>query len=142
VACRGACWAPLDAVTLAAPAEAYDDAIARLAAEGTNLVRVPGTTIYETDALYDALDARGVLLWQDLMFAHLDYPEDDAFLTAVTAEVDVECSRLQARPALAVVCGRCDAAGEPPPLFREVLAARAAAILPGACYVASRPITF
>jgi beta-mannosidase len=148
VFCRGACWTPLDAVALSAPAASYDAAIAQVRAAGMNMVRVGGTMVYEDDALYDALDAHGVLLWQDLMFANMDYPDDEAFVTTVVAEVDQELARLQARPCLAIVCGNSEgqqqaamagAARErwAPPLFHATIPARVRAILPAAAYVPS-----
>ena len=134
-------WTPLDPVTLAAPREAYDAAVRELAAAGTTLVRVAGTGFYEDDALYDALDAHGVLLWQDLMLDGRAVPDDDTFLHAMAAELEQECARLAARPALAIVCGRC--AGEDavplPPRLAELLGERVRALLPGVAYLASAP---
>jgi beta-mannosidase len=149
VFCRGACWTPLDPVTLAAPDAAYDAAVAQLCAAGMNMLRVGGTMIYEADALYDALDAHGVLLWQDLMFANMDYPdEDEAFRARVLAEVDFQCARLQARPSLAIVCGNSEGEQQAamsgaardrwePPLFHGLFAERVRAVLPGTTYVPS-----
>ena len=149
VFCRGACWTPLDAVTLAAPEAAYDAAIRQLCDAGMNMLRVGGTMIYEADALYDALDAHGVLLWQDLMFANMDYPDEDEALRArMLAEVDFQCARWQARPSLAVVCGNSEGAQQAamsgasrerwePALFHGLFAERVRAILPGTAYVPS-----
>jgi beta-mannosidase len=103
VFCRGACWTPLDVVALSAAADAYGAAIAQLVACGMNMIRVGGTMVYEDDALYDALDEQGVLVWQDVMCANMDYPDDLA--TAIGAEVAEELGRLQARPCVAIVCG-------------------------------------
>jgi beta-mannosidase len=149
VFCRGACWTPLDPVALAAPRAAYDAAVAQLAAAGLNMLRVGGTMIYEDDALYDALDARGVLLWQDFMFAAMDYPEDDpAFRATALAEVDAQCLRLQARPSLAIACGNSEVSQQAamggairerwtPPLFEHAIAERVRAVVPGVAYVPS-----
>lgn len=146
VFCRGACWTPLDVVALSAPAEAYGAAVAQLARCGMNMVRVGGTMIYESDALYDALDEHGVLLWQDVMCANMDYPDELA--TQLSAEVAEEFARLQARPCVAVVCGGSEieqqaamwgAARErwSSPLFDEVVRGAVRLRLPGACYVTS-----
>ncbi|MFT3692792.1 MAG: hypothetical protein QM831_06610 [Kofleriaceae bacterium] len=136
---RGACWTPLDVVDLRSSAAEYDAAIAQLARGGMNMIRVGGTMVYEDDAFYNALDRHGVLLWQDLMFANMDYPDDPDFVGHVRAEVDGEVLRLAARPSLAIVCGSSEAeqqaamfgAGREKweqPLFhtvlREVVAAR------------------
>ncbi|HTR50038.1 MAG TPA: hypothetical protein VMJ10_04970 [Kofleriaceae bacterium] len=149
VFCRGACWTPLDAVTLAGPRDAYDAAVRRLVAGGMNMLRVGGTMVYEDDALYDALDAHGVLLWQDLMFANMDYPEDDpVFRAAALAEVDAQLMRLQARPALAIACGNSEVSQQAatssaprerwtPPLFEQAIAERVRVVAPGVAYVPS-----
>ena len=146
VFCRGACWTPLDVVSLAASREDYAAAVAQAVDAGMNMLRVSGTMTYEDDALLDALDAQGVLLWQDLMFANMDYPEDDAFVAGVLTEVDQQLARLHARPSLALVCGNSEGeqqaamggAGRErwsPRLFHEILAERVRAL--GIAYLPS-----
>ncbi|CAN5508100.1 glycoside hydrolase family 2 protein [soil metagenome] len=145
---RGACWTPLDVVTLQASPEAIGEAVQRMCDAGMNMVRIAGTMTYESDALYDALDERGILLWADLMFANLDYPEDAAFSATVEREVKAELGRLQARPSLAIVCGNSEGEqqaamwGAPrerwaPPLFHQVIPAAVRAVVPEVAYVAS-----
>ena len=135
VFCRGACWTPLDVVTLSASAEDYVNAIVQLREAGMNMVRVSGTMVYEDDAFLDALDEQGVLLWQDLMFANMDYPDDEAFLDGVLREVDQQLARLQSRPSLALVCGNSEVEQQAamsgcaselwaPRLFHDILAER------------------
>ena len=73
------------------------------------MVRVPGTTAYEPDAFHDRCDELGLLVWQDLMFATLDYPLADAdFAATVGAEVADQCTRLLPHPSTAVVCGSAE----------------------------------
>jgi beta-mannosidase len=94
---RGALWTPNDA-----PRET----VMRAAEAGCNMLRIPGTAAYESAGFWDACDEYGVLVWQDLMFANLDYPfADEAFRATVEAEVDAVLTGLAARPSLAVVCG-------------------------------------
>lgn len=139
VFCRGACWTPLDVVKLTATPEALGDAITQVCGAGMNMLRVGGTMVYEDDDFHDALDERGILLWQDLMFANMDYPENDGFVAGVLVEVDQQLARLQARPSLAVVCGNSEveqqaamsaAARElwSPKLFHQTIAARVEAL--------------
>ena len=146
VFCRGACWTPLDAATLAATPQALREAVAQACAAGMNMLRVGGTMVYEDDAFLDALDECGVLLWQDLMFANMDYPEDEAFVDTVLREVDQQLSRLQARPSVALVCGNSEVGQQAamgaaarelwsPRLFHEILAGRVHA--KGIAYVPS-----
>jgi beta-mannosidase len=135
VFCRGACWTPLDVVSLSATAETYRAAVAQVAAAGMNMLRIGGTMVYEEDAFYDALDEHGILLWQDLMFANMDYPEDESFVAGACAEVDQQLARLRGRPCVALVCGNSEGEQQAamsgasrdrwsPPLFHEIFAGR------------------
>src|SRR4029079_7716756 len=86
--------------------EATDAAIAQVADAGMNMLRLGGTMVYESDAFHDACDARGVMVWQDLMFANMDYPDEDAgFVATVEREVHQQLARLAARPSTTIVCG-------------------------------------
>jgi beta-mannosidase len=70
------------------------------------MVRIGGTMTYETGTFHDLCDELGILVWQDLMFANMDYPwEDEAFVRTATEEVQQTLEALQSRPSLAVVCG-------------------------------------
>ena len=52
-----------------------------------NMLRLPGTGAYETGAFHDLCDELGILVWQDFMFANLDYPiADEQFRASVTRE--------------------------------------------------------
>lgn len=54
-------------------------------------------------------DELGLLLWQDMMFANMDYPfEDPAFHKTVLAEAQTELSRLSSHPSTTVTCGGSD----------------------------------
>jgi beta-mannosidase len=109
--CRGACWTGLDVVNLAAPVAAYAEALDLACDAGMNMVRVGGTMHYEDDAFYAACDERGILVWQDFMFANLDYPvADDAFHASIAREAAQFISRVQTSPSLAVLCGNSEVA--------------------------------
>ena len=143
--CRGACWTPLDPVTLAADRGALAAAVDQIVAAGMNMVRLSGTMVYESDDFYDLCDERGVLVWQDFMFANMDYPDDEAFVAGVTEEAAQILGRLQGRPSLALLCGSSEGEqqaamwGAPrelwsPRLFHEVLPAQVQAHCPGVAY--------
>ncbi|WP_394827909.1 glycosyl hydrolase 2 galactose-binding domain-containing protein [Pendulispora albinea] len=146
VFCRGACWTPLDPVSLAADPRELEAALDQVRDSGMNMLRVSGTMVYESDDFYDAADAKGILIWQDFMFANMDYPEDDpAFARSVDEEARQVLKRLAARPSLAVLCGNSEVEQQAamwgasrdrwePPLFRETLAARAAEVCPDVPY--------
>lgn len=146
VFCRGACWTPLDPVSLQAGPQALAQAVSQVRTAGANMLRLAGPMVYEDDAFYDACDAQGVLVWQDFMFANMDYPADDAnFLANVETEVLQQLQRWQARPCLAVLCGNSEQEqqaamwGAPrdvwaSPLFHEHLPRWCEALAPGVPY--------
>lgn len=146
VFCRGACWTPVDVVSLNADDAALDAAFAQLRESGMNMLRVGGTMTYESDAFLDRCDANGVLLWQDLMFANMDYPSDDAaFMARIDTEVSQQLARLQGRPSVALICGNSEGSQQAAmwgaarerwasPLFEEHLASLATRALPGVPY--------
>jgi beta-mannosidase len=106
VFCRGVCWTPLDLASLSATPSAYRAALGQLREAGMNMVRIGGTMTYETDTFHDLCDELGILVWQDFMFANMDYPWDDArFARTATQEVTQTLEALQSRPSLAVLCG-------------------------------------
>jgi beta-mannosidase len=103
---RGTCWAPLDAVTLDGTDGAYREALELARRAGFNMIRVGGTMTYESDAFYSACDELGILVWQDFMFANMDYPATDpAFVDLVQREVTQFLQRHAHRPSLGVLCG-------------------------------------
>jgi beta-mannosidase len=147
--CRGAVWTPLDCVALNASAADYVDAIDQARAAGMNMLRVAGPLVYETDAFLDLCDSSGILLWQDFMFANMDYPaEDPDFAANVSREAAQLLPRLQARPSLSMLCGNSECAQQAamsgaareqwaPALFETTLAAHAHEYCPDVPYCPS-----
>lgn len=71
-----------------------------------NMLRVWGGGSYAGDYLINACDERGILIWQDFMFACQMYPfYDKDFTDNVLAEVKANVSRLTTHPSLALWCG-------------------------------------
>lgn len=106
---RGAVWTPVDPVGLADDADALRAALEQARDAGMNMLRIPGTSAYETDAFFDLCDELGMLVWQDLMFANLDYPIADAAFRATVAREATDVLRaLAGRPSLAIVCGNSE----------------------------------
>jgi beta-mannosidase len=146
--CRGACWTTSDVVSLGGdPGPILD----QVRAAGMNMVRVGGTMVYESDEFYAGCDRRGILVWQDFMFANLDYPGgDETFRAAVQREADQFLSRTETSPCLAVLCGNSEieqqasmlglpTAEWKQPLFEEVLRAAGQAWRPDVPYLSSTP---
>ena len=110
VFCRGANWMPPDAARLDADPASCDAVLQRVRDAGLNMLRVNGATVYESDHFHDACDRLGLLLWQDFMFANMDYPLDDPqFAAAARDEAVQQLARWQARPSIAVLCGNSEA---------------------------------
>lgn len=106
VFCRGACWTSADLLGLCGTRETYAPWLEALRDAGMNMVRVGGTMLYESQAFHDLCDELGILIWQDLMFANLDYPLDrDPLRQQAIAEVEQLLVRLGTSPSLVVLCG-------------------------------------
>ncbi len=82
-------------------ARLLDDA----AAANMNMVRVWGGGAYLPNVFYDLADAKGILVWQDFMFANAMVPGDSAFDASVAAEARYQVRRLRNHPSLALWCG-------------------------------------
>ncbi len=148
---RGACWTPPDVVSLHADADELHATLVRVAGAGLNLVRITGTTVYETETFYSICDELGIMVWQDFMFANLDYPiADPDFARAVDSEARQILGRLAPHPCLAVVGGGSeveqqaammglDASEFANDLGRVVLPALVQETAPGAVYVPCSP---
>ncbi len=72
---------------------------------GMNMLRVWGGGVYETDNFYSECDKKGILIWQDLMFACAMYPGDTGFIRNVKLEVVENITRIANHPCLTLVCG-------------------------------------
>jgi beta-mannosidase len=148
---RGAVWTPLSLTHPCAGEAQLRAVLGKLVDGGLNMVRVAGIGAYENDAFYDLCDELGILVWQDFMFANLDYPEsDETFMGVVRREAEEVMARLAPRPSLAVMCGGSEVAqqvamlGLDPalahgPLYGELLPSVVADAEVEAPYVPSAP---
>ncbi|MGH7920699.1 MAG: glycoside hydrolase family 2 protein [Candidatus Dormibacteraceae bacterium] len=99
---KGANWIPDDCFLTRMTRERYCAAIADAFDAGVNLLRVWGGGIFESDPFYDECDRRGVLVWQDFLFACAAYSEAEEIATEVEAEARENVARLMSHPCLAV----------------------------------------
>ncbi|HET9103102.1 MAG TPA: hypothetical protein VFN55_07070 [Solirubrobacteraceae bacterium] len=106
---RGAVWTPADLIGMAPSPQELRRLLETVRDAGMNMLRVVGTGAYESEAFHDLCDELGILVWQDLMFANVDYPlTDPNFAAAVQAEARQILTGLAGRPSLAVVCGNSE----------------------------------
>jgi beta-mannosidase len=103
--CGGSCWIPADSFLTRLTPEDYR-AWVKLTADGNQtMLRVWGGGIYEADALYDAADEFGVLIWQDFMFACANYPAYPDYLKSVNREARQNVRRLEHHPSVVLWAG-------------------------------------
>ncbi len=106
VFCRGACWTVNEIRTLSGDGKTLRESLLLAQEAGLNMLRVGGTMVYESDAFYDLCDELGILVWQDFMFANMDYPFGDAaFHAEAKAEVREQLHRFQRHACFAMYCG-------------------------------------
>jgi len=101
----GSCWVPAESFLTRLTPEDYR-AWVKLAAEGNqNMLRIWGGGVYESDALYEAADELGVLIWQDFMFACANYPAYPDYLRSVETEARQNVQRLRNHPCIVIWAG-------------------------------------
>ncbi len=109
---KGSNWVPVDCFTGTAREERYERLIQQAQDAGINMLRVWGGGIYEKDIFYKLCDEKGIMVWQDFMFACSDIPEDDkAFTDNVLAECTYQIKRLRNHPSLVYWCGSNERVG-------------------------------
>ena len=103
---KGSNWVPVECFTGAVQDAKYDRLTDQAVAGNLNMLRVWGGGIYEKDVFYELCDKKGLLVWQDCMFACADIPEDDVEFTAnVKKEIEYQIKRLRNHPSIIYWCG-------------------------------------
>lgn len=106
---RGSCWTPVGLVETEMPVPRLRQLLEDAREAGMNMLRVGGTMVYESDAFYALCDELGIMVWQDFMFANMDYPlAESEFRGNVQAEAVCQLGRLGHHPCLAVLCGNSE----------------------------------
>ena len=102
---KGANWIPAHTFVTEANRALYDDLLTSAADVHMNMLRIWGGGIYENEEFYDLCDEKGILIWQDFMFACALYPGDPVFLKRVRGEAEYQVKRLAHHASLALWCG-------------------------------------
>ena len=83
----------------------YENLLNNVVDANMNMLRVWGGGIYENNIFYDLCDEKGILVWQDFMFACAMYPGDKDFLKNVQREAEENIKRLRHHASIALWCG-------------------------------------
>lgn len=103
---KGANYIPADSFITRFTKDKLDYLLDAVQFSNMNIVRIWGGGYYASDAFYDECDKRGILVWQDFMFACQAYPFfNDDFLANVKREVAYNTARICSHPSLALWCG-------------------------------------
>jgi len=99
---RGVNWIPDDVIVSRVGRDRYAARLGQAVDLGANLVRVWGGGVYESADFYEECDERGLLVWQDFLFACASYPEGEPLRSEVIAEARDNIARLSRHPSLVV----------------------------------------
>lgn len=102
---KGANYIPQNSFQSEVSEQHYEQLLNDAVAANINMLRVWGGGIYENDVFYQKCDEKGILVWQDFMFACAMYPGDDAFLENVQQEAIDNVKRLRNFSSIALWCG-------------------------------------
>ena len=102
---KGANWIPAHSFVNEAGRDFLDNLLTSATAAHMNMIRVWGGGVYESADFYDLCDEKGLLVWQDFMFACAQYPGDKSYLASVQSEAEYQVVRLANRASLALWCG-------------------------------------
>lgn len=103
---RGACWTTSDLASLDGDSVRLRAVLETARRANLNIIRVGGTMAYPPREFYRECDDLGLMVWQDFMFANLDYPVgDETFAQEIRCEAEHQLSRLARHACVAVYCG-------------------------------------
>ena len=102
---KGANYIPQNSLQNKVTDAHYEKLLNDVVDSNMNMLRVWGGGIYENDIFYDLCDEKGILVWQDFMFACAMYPGDMTFLKNIKQEAIDNVKRLRNHASIALWCG-------------------------------------
>ena len=102
---KGANYIPQNSLQNQVTDSHYENLLDDVVDANMNMLRVWGGGIYENDIFYDLCDEKGILIWQDFMFACAMYPGDKDFIKNAEQEVQDNIIRLRNHASIALWCG-------------------------------------
>ena len=104
--CKGGNFEPGNLIPFRMDRAYHRGLVDRALEMNSNFIRVWGGGVYASEDFYDECDRRGVLVWQEFIFACGKYPANEqAFLEDLKKEAQYQVRRLAHRPSLVVWCG-------------------------------------
>lgn len=101
----GSNWIPAHNYLTRLTRQDYEEWV-QLAREGNqNMIRVWGGGVYEENALYEACDRAGILVWQDFLFGCGVYPYYSNIAASVNKECRDQLRRMRHFPSIIVYAG-------------------------------------
>lgn len=98
---KGSNWVPMECFTGEVRREKYARLLQEAKDANMNMIRVWGGGCYEDDAFYEICDELGLMVWQDMMFACADIPEERVdFMETVKKEITYQIGRLRNHPSI------------------------------------------
>ena len=105
VFCKGADFIPPSVFPASISEEDWRNQVEQMSKANFNMVRIWGGGFYPDEAFYRACDEKGIMVWQDFMFACAMYPGDEAFLKTVETEFNFQIPRISAHPSVVLFNG-------------------------------------
>jgi beta-mannosidase len=102
---KGANYIPQNSMQDLVTDQHYEKLLSDVVDANMNMLRVWGGGSYEKDIFYEKCDEKGILIWQDFMFACAMYPGDAHFRESVTNEITQQVTRLRNHSSIALWCG-------------------------------------
>ncbi len=102
---KGANYIPQNSFQSEVTEQHYEQLLNDVVTVNMNMLRVWGGGIYENEVFYEKCDEKGLLVWQDFMFACAMYPGDESFLENVQQEAIDNVKRLRNFTSIALWCG-------------------------------------
>jgi len=103
--CKGADFIPPSVFPASISDADWISQVEQMSKANFNMVRIWGGGFYPDEAFYRACDEKGIMVWQDFMFACAMYPGDETFLKTVEEEFNYQIPRISAHPSVVLFNG-------------------------------------
>jgi beta-mannosidase len=102
---KGSNFVPTDVLPTRADKREEEMLISSMISANMNMIRIWGGGDYASENLLNLCDSKGVLIWQDFMFACAMYPDFHEFSISIEDEAIYQTLRMRHHPSLAIWCG-------------------------------------